>query len=121
MRLSQGVRQTSLSLIYSQCSHVNCLIYVAIESYLSRKYVLFQNDYHLIARGWRQVRDACDDFATILRGSLWHKFFEHVRNFHNYFAPLDDTCEEIMHHRRLFYAPLAMSVAKQSQSSVIGA
>ena len=59
------------------------------------------------------VRDTRDDFATILRGILSHKIFEHVQNFRDYFAPLGDTCEEITNHWRLFQDcfTLAMSVA----------
>ena len=67
-------------------------------------------------------------FATILRGILSHKIFEHVQNFHDYFASLGDTCEEITNHWRLFrecFAThsrcLSPPVAKQSQSSEIGA
>ena len=69
-----------------------------------------------------------DDFATILRGISSHKIFEHVQNFRDYFAPLGDTCEEITNHWRLFrdcFAThsrcLSSAVAKQSQSSEIGA
>ena len=76
----------------------------------------------------RRVRDTRDDFATILRGILSHKIFEHVQNFRDYFAPLGDTCEEITNHWRLFrdcFAShsrcLSPAVAKQSQSSEIGA
>ena len=56
--------RTSLSLIYSQrsskVSHF-CRNWFAIPSYLSHKYVLFQNDCDAIARGQRQV---CDGFET---------------------------------------------------------
>ena len=76
----------------------------------------------------RRSRDIRDDFATILRGILSHKIFEHVQNFRDYFAPLGDTCEEITNHWRLFrdcFAThsrcLSPAVAKQSQSSEIGA
>ena len=76
----------------------------------------------------RRFRDTRDDFATILRGILSHKIFEHVQNFRDYFAPLGDTCEEITNHWRLFrdcFAThsrcLSPAVAKQSQSSEIGA
>ena len=64
----------------------------------------------------------------MLRGILSHKIFEHVQNFRDYFAPLGDTCEEITNHGRLFrdcFAThsrcLSPAVAKQSQSSEIGA
>ena len=74
------------------------------------------------------VRDTCDDFAIILRGILSHNFFEHVQNFRDYLAPLGDTCEDITNHWRLFrdcFAThsrcLSPAVAKQSQSSEIGA
>ena len=50
----------------------------------------------------RRFRDTRDDFATILRGILSNKIFEHVQNFRDYFAPLGDTCEEITNHWRLF-------------------
>ena len=50
----------------------------------------------------RRVWDNHDEFATILRGILSHKIFEHVQNFRNYFAPLGDTCEEITNHWQLF-------------------
>ena len=72
--------RTSLSLIYSQFSrevYILCRNWFAIQSYLSRKYVVFQNDCDLIARGSRRVRDTRDDFATILQGILSHKIFEH--------------------------------------------
>ena len=76
----------------------------------------------------RWVRDTRDHFATILRGILSHKIFEHVQNFRYYFAPLGDTCEEITNHWRLFRDYFASNsrclspvVAKQSQSSEIGA
>ena len=76
----------------------------------------------------RRVRDTRDDFATILRGILSHKIFEHVQNFRDYFAPLGDRCEEITNHWRLFRDCFAShsrclppAVAKQSQSSEIGA
>ena len=75
----------------------------------------------------RRVRDTRDDFATILRGILSHRIFEHVQNFRDYFAPLGDTCEEFTNHWRLFrdcFAThsrcLSPVVAKQSQSSEIG-
>ena len=61
----------------------------------------------------QRVRDTRDDFATILRGILSHKIFEHVQNFRDYFAPLCDTCEEMTTHSRW----LSPGVAKQSQSS----
>ena len=80
------------------------------------------------ATSLRRFRDTRDDFATILRGILSHKIFEHVQNFRDYFAPLDDTCEEITNHWRLFrdcFAThsrcLSPAVAKQLQSSEIGA
>ena len=64
----------------------------------------------------------------MLRGILSHKIFEHVQNFRDYFAPLGDTCEDITNHWRLFrdcFAThsrcLSPAVAKQSQSSEIGA
>ena len=76
----------------------------------------------------RWFRDTRDDFATILRGILSHKIFEHVQNYCDYFAPLGDTCEEITNHWRLFRDCFATQslclspvVAKQSQSSEIGA
>ena len=76
----------------------------------------------------RWVRDTRDDCATILRGILSHKIFEHVQNFCDYFAPLGDICEEITNHWRLFRDGFATQsrclspvVAKQSQSSEIGA
>ena len=82
-------------------------------------------------RGRRQVRDRFETPAmtlTILRGILSHKIFEHVQNFRDYFAPLGDTCEEITNRWRLFrdcFAThsrcLSPAVAKQSQSSEIGA
>ena len=57
-----------------------------------------------------------------------HKIFVHVQNFRDYFAPLGDTCEEITNHWRLFQDCFAThsrcllpAVAKQSQSSEIGA
>ena len=81
-----------------------------------------------LATSSRRVRDTRDYFATILRGILSHKIFEHVQNFRDYFAPLGDTCEEITNHLRLFrdcFAThsrcLSPAVAKQSQSSEIGA
>ena len=76
----------------------------------------------------RRVRDTRDDFATIFGGILSHKIFEHVQNFRDYFAPLGDTCEDITNHWRLFRDCFAThsrcllpAVAKQSQSSEIGA
>ena len=76
----------------------------------------------------RRVGDNRDDFAIVLRGILSKKIFEHVQNFRDYFAPLGDTCEEITNHWRLFrdcFATqsrcLSPAVAKQSQSSEIGA
>ena len=81
-----------------------------------------------VATSSRRFRDTRDDFAIILRGILSHKIFEHVQNFRDYFAPLGDTCEEITNHWRLFqdcFAThsrcLSPAVAKQSQSSEIGA
>ena len=57
-----------------------------------------------------------------------HKIFEHVENFRDYLEPLGDTCEDITNHWRLFrdcFAThsrcLSPAVAKQSQSSEIGA
>ena len=80
------------------------------------------------ATGSLRVRDTRDNFVTILRGILSHKIFEHVQNFRDYFAPLGDTCEDIRNHWRLFrdcFAThsrcLSPAVAKQSQSSDIGA
>ena len=76
----------------------------------------------------RWVLDTRDHYATILRGILSHKIFEHVQNFRDYFAPLGDTCEVITNHWWLFrdyFAShsrcLSPVVAKQSQSSEIGA
>ena len=108
---------------------------VSFTSQLVRNSVLFisqicrvQNDCEGSAISSRRVRDTRDDFATILRGILSHKIFEHVQNFRDYFAPLGDTCEEITNHWRLFrdcFAThsrcLSPAVAKQSQSSEIGA
>ena len=122
--------RTSLSLIYSQCcrevSHL-CCNWFAIQSYLSRKYVVFQNC-EGSATSSRRVQDTRDDFVTILRGILSHKIFEHFQNFRDYFSPLGDTCEEITNHWRLFRdcfethsRCLSPAVAKQSQSSEIGA
>ena len=65
---------------------------------------------------------------TILQGILSHKIFEHVQNFRDFFAPLGDTCEEFTNRWRLFRDCFAThsrclypAVAKQSQSSEIGA
>ena len=58
----------------------------------------------------RRVRDTRDDFATILRGILSHKIFEHVQNFRDYFAPLGDN-ESLATVSRLLCDPLAMFVA----------
>ena len=123
--------RTLLVFIYSQCCrevpHL-CIYWFAIQSYLSRKYVKFQNDCEGSATSSRRFRDTRDDFATILRGILSHKIFEHVQNFRDYFAPLGDPCEEITNHWRLFrncFAThsrcLSPAVTKQSQSSEIGA
>ena len=66
--------------------------------------------------------------ATILRGILSHKIFEHVQNSRNYFAPFGDTCEKITNHWRLFQdcfkahsRCVSPAVAKQSHSREIGA
>ena len=62
--------RTSLSLIYSQCCREVfhfCCNWLAIQSYLSRKYVVFQNDGELIARGRQQVRDRFETLAMTLR------------------------------------------------------
>ena len=76
------------------------------------------------ATGSRHPRRLCDYFAR----NLSHKFFEHVQNYRDYFAPLGDTCEDITNHWRLFrdcFAShsrcMSLAVAKQSQSSEIGA
>ena len=85
-----------------------------------------------------KLRGVCDKFATGSRHprslydhfarNLAHKFFEHVQNFRDYFAPLGDTCEEIANQWGLFrdyFAShsrcLSQVVAKQLQSSEIGA
>ena len=112
---------------------------VSIRSQLVRNSVLFISQICHVpkwlrlncegsATSSRRVRDTRDDFATILRGILSHKIFEHVQNFRDYFAPLGDTCEDITNHWRLFrdcFAShsrcLSPAVAKQSQSSEIGA
>ena len=105
--------RTSLSLIHSQCSrdvsHL-CRNWFAIQSYLSRKCVEFQNEYNSISRGQRQVRDGFD-FATILRGILSHTIFEYVQHFATFL------CQFATYARKLRITP----VAKQSQSSEIGA
>ena len=82
----------------------------------------------MIATKLRGVGDKFETPATILRGILSHKIFEHVQNFRDYFAPLGDTCEDITNHWRLFRdcftthsRCLSPAVAKQSQSSEIGA
>ena len=62
--------RTSLSLIYSQCCREVfhfCCNWLAIQSYLSRKYVVFQNGGELIARGRRQVRDRFETLVMTLR------------------------------------------------------
>ena len=64
-------------MIYSQyCREVSylCRNWFAIQSYLSRKHVVFQNDCDYTAR---RIRDTRDEFATNLRGILSHKIFEH--------------------------------------------
>ena len=112
---------------------------VSFMSQLSRNSVLFISQICLVpkwlrlncegsATSSRWVRDTRDHFATILRGILSHNFFEHVQNFRDYFALLGDTCEEITNHWRLFRDYFASNsrclspvVAKQSQSSEIGA
>ena len=110
--------RTSLSLIYPQCCRK--------VSHLCRNWLRLNCEGS--ATSSRRVRDTRDDFATILRGILSHKIFEHVQNFRDYFEPLGDTCEEITNHWRLFrdcFAThsrcLVPAVAKQSQSSEIGA
>ena len=62
--------KTSLRLIYSHCCHKMshlCGYWFAIQSYLSRKYFVFQNDCDLIAGGRRQVRDGFEIPAMTLR------------------------------------------------------
>ena len=108
-------------------------------SQLVRNSVLFISQIRLVpkrlrlncegsATSSRRVRDTRDDLATILRGILSHKIFEHVQNFRDFFAPLGDICEGITNHWRLFQdcftthsRCLPPAVAKQSQSSEIGA
>ena len=108
-------------------------------SQLVRNSVLFISQIRLVpkrlqlncegsATSSRRVRDTRDDLATIMRGILSHKIFEHVQNFHDYSAPLGDICEGITNHWRLFQdcfmthsRCLPPAVAKQSQSSEIGA
>ena len=97
-------------------------------SQLVRNSVLFISQIRLVpkrlrlncegsATSSRRVRDTRDDLATIMRGILSHKIFEHVQNFHDYFAPLGDTMymrgnyESLATVSRLFYDPLAMSAA----------
>ena len=103
-------------------------MYVAIDSQFSLKYLANMSCSKMIATKLRLFRDTRNDFASILRGILSHKIFEHVQNFRDYFAPLGDTCEEITNHWRLFLDCFATHsrclspvVAKQSQSSEIGA
>ena len=130
--------RTSLSLIYSQCCHEVshlCRIWFAIQSHLSRKYAVFQNDCDLIARGRRQVRDGFETPAMTLQ--VFNEEFCCIKflNMFKFFATtlrhlatLGDTCEQITNHWRLFrdgFATrsrfLSPAVAKQSQSSEIGA
>ena len=135
MRRSCDCRTTfarpSLGLIYSQCSRE--------VSHLCRNSVLFISQICLVpkrlrlncegsATSSRRVRDTRDDLANILRGILSHKIFEHVQNFRDNFAPLGDICEGITDSWRLFQncftthsRCLPPAVAKQSQSSEIGA
>ena len=67
------------------------------------------------------LRLFCEEFCHI-------KFLNMFKYFRDYFAPLGDTCEEIRNHWGLFqdcFATrsrcLSPAVAKQSQSSEIGA
>ena len=113
--------RTLLSLIYSQCcrevSHL-CRNWFAIQSYLSRKYVMFQNDCDLIARDRRQVRDGFETPAMILQ--LFCEEFCRIK-FLNMFNIFATTLRHLAHMRgnyeslatvsRLLCEPLAMSVA----------
>ena len=68
------------------------------------------------ATGSRRVRDTRDDFATILRGILSHKIFEHVQNFRKPFATLCDTSEEIANHCDSFKSALRRTRECKSQA-----
>ena len=92
--------RTSLSLIYSQCcrevSHL-CRNWFAIQSYLSRKYVMFQNDCDQIARGRRQVRNGFETSAMILR--LFCEEFCRIK-FLNMFKIFATTLRHLATHAR---------------------
>ena len=92
--------RTSLSLIYSQCCHdVShlCRNWFAIQSYLSRKYVLFQNDCDLIARGRRHVRDGFETPAMTLR-PICEEFYR--IKFLNVFKIFATTLRHLATHAR---------------------
>ena len=92
--------RTSLSLIYSQCcrevSHL-CRNWFAIQSYLSRKYVMFKNDCDSIARGRRQVRDGFETPAMTLR--LFCEEFCRIK-FLNMFKIFATTLRHLATHAR---------------------
>ena len=135
MRLSHDVRQNIawfnlLSMLSRSVSFMSQLVRnaVLIVSQICCVPKLLRLNCEGLATSSRRVRDTRDDFTTILRGILSHKIFEHVQNFRDCFAPFGDTCEEITNHWRLFrdcFAThsrcLSPAVAKQSQSSEIGA
>ena len=93
--------RTSLSLIYSQCCREVSQLgrnWFAIQSYLSRKYVVFQNDCDLIARGRRQVRDGLETPATTLR--LFCEEFCRIK-FLNMFKIFATTLRHLATHARI--------------------
>ena len=102
------------------------LIYLPIASMSSFK--MITTKLRGVGDKFATVRDTRDDFATILQRFLSHKFFEHVQNFRDPFAPVCDTCEEITTHGDCFKTALrpiceclSPAVAKQPQSTEIGA
>ena len=116
--------RTSLSLIYSQfCREVSqlCRNWFAIQSYLSRKYVVLQNDCDEIARGRRQVRKGFETpamtlrlfcrikflnmfkiFATILRHLATHARILRITGdcFETALRPTRDVCRQLSQNSR---------------------
>ena len=71
------------------------------------------------AKGWRRVRDTCDDLATVWGGILSHKCFEHVKNFREPFTTSLRRMQGFGNAMRRFHDCLARTLVNESKKKLI--
>ena len=67
VRVSHDVRANFLSVLFLAIKSRNDLIYVAYLSHCADRGNFLAMCLRTSAKGWRRVRDICDDLATVLR------------------------------------------------------